>query len=66
MEGLNIQIRLKKLHKTQRWLLKQLQRKGFGTLREPRFSDILNGIYTTGCAPEVLAESDRILKEQES
>lgn len=65
MEGLNIQIRLKKLHLTQRWLVKQLHGRGFPTLYEPKLSDILNGAYTGPMADAVLGTSDRIIMEQE-
>ncbi|QAT48549.1 hypothetical protein EQM14_01445 [Caproiciproducens sp. NJN-50] len=65
MEGLNIQIRLKKIHLTQRWLLQQLHERGFGSLYEPLLSSILKGIYTGPLADSVISASEDILKEQE-
>ena len=66
LEGLNIQIKLKKLHLTQRWLIGQLRKRGFKTLYEPALSSILNEAYTGPMADAVIAASEEILKEQES
>lgn len=65
MEGREIKIRLLQMQKTQRWLLQQLHQQGFGKLHEPHFSDILNGVYTAGDAPNVIAAAERILDEQQ-
>lgn len=61
----NIKIRLIKLGKTQRWLLQEVQKHGFKTVHEPRFSSIINGVYTAGYAEQVLDLCDKILAEQE-
>lgn len=63
MPGTEIKIELLKLHLTQRWLLQQLHHRGFSTLHEPRFSDILNGVYTSGNAKEVLEAAEQVLNE---
>ncbi|WP_277668988.1 hypothetical protein [Caproiciproducens galactitolivorans] len=49
--------------KTQRWLLKEVKKRGFSTLHEPHFSDILNGVYTAKQAPQVLQACYIVLKE---
>ena len=49
--------------KTQRWLLKEVKKRGFLTLHEPHFSDILNGIYDAKQAPKVLQTCHSVLKE---
>ena len=64
MQGKNIKIKLIELHLTQRWLLQQLHHRGFSKLHEPHFSDILNGVYTAGDAPEVIAAAEKVLDEQ--
>ena len=48
---------------TQRWMLDQLRKRGFGNLAEVTISNINNGRYVTGCAASVLAEEERILAE---
>lgn len=48
--------------KTQRWLLKEVKKRGFSTLHEPHFSDILNGIYDAKQAPQVLRTCHTVLK----
>lgn len=65
MQGLEVKIRLTRMHLTQRWLLQQLHHRGFGKLHEPHFSDILNGVYTAGDAPEVIAAAEKVLDEQQ-
>ncbi len=65
MQGQNIKIRLLKMHLTQRWLLQQLHHRGFSKLHEPRFSDILNGIYTAGDTPKVLEAAEQVLDEED-
>jgi len=65
MQGLAIKVRLTQMQLTQRWLLQQLHHKGFSKLHEPRFSDILNGIYTVGNAQEVLEAAEQVLDEED-
>lgn len=65
MKGQKIKIQLVKLNLTQRWLLEKLQHRGFGTLYEPRFSDILRGKYTAGNASEVLEAAEKVLSDYE-
>ncbi len=65
MQGQKIKIRLLQLRKKQRWLLNQLRQRGFGKLSEPHLSDILNGIYVSGNAAEILEAAEQILSEQE-
>jgi len=62
----NIKIRLFKLGKTQRWLLKEVRKRGFSTLHEPKFSTIVNGYYTSGYAGRILDLCDIILKKEEN
>ena len=61
----NIKIRLIQLGKTQRWLLMELHKRGFSTVHEPLFSNIINGIYTAGCANVVLEAADELLAQYE-
>ena len=61
----NIKIRLLELGKTQRWLLEEVQKRGYKTVHEPKFSSIINGVYTAGYSEQVLDLCDAILKEQE-
>lgn len=63
MCGQDIKIQLLKLHLTQRWLLEKLHHRGFATLHEPKFSNVLNGVYTAGDASEIIDAADRVLKE---
>lgn len=60
----DIKKRLIDLGKTQRWLVKQLNKRGFPTLRENAFSAIINGSYSRGYAQQVLDLADEILAEQ--
>lgn len=67
--GIDIVIQLKQLKKrgqpsTQRWLLDRLHENGFPDLSESTLSNILNGRYTVGCAPDVLREAHKIVDEQ--
>lgn len=63
MQGLEIKIRLTRMHLTQRWLLQRLHHRGYGKLHEPHFSDILNGVYTAGDASDVIAAAEEVLDE---
>lgn len=63
--GVDIKIRLLKAGKTQRWLLKELRKRGFSGLYEPALSSILNGTYGGGMSNEVLELTDSILSEVE-
>jgi hypothetical protein len=65
MQGTEIKIELLKRHLTQRWLLQQLHHRGFGKLHEPHFSDILNGVYTAGDAPDIIAAAEKVLDDQQ-
>lgn len=67
--GIDIVIQLKQLKKqgqpgTQRWLLDRLHESGFPNLQEATLSNILNGRYTVGCAPDVLREAYKIVNAQ--
>jgi len=61
-----VKIRLVKLHKTQRWLLAEVKKRGYSNLHEPIFSDILGGKYCTEMADGVLSTVEQILTEHES
>ena len=63
--GVDIKIRLLKAGKTQRWLLKELRKRGFSSLYEPALSSILNGTYSGRMANEVLELTEVILSEIE-
>jgi len=63
--GIDIKIRLLKLGKTQRWALEQLKHRGYSTMTEQRLSNIIRGVYTIGCAREVLEALNQIIDEAE-
>lgn len=65
LEGKNIKIQLMSLGKTQRWLLEQLHKHGFVSLRESTLSSILSGAYVAPLADSVLDVSGKILNGQE-
>lgn len=62
--GLQIQIELKKRGLTQRWLLGELRKRGFGALTEATLSSVLSGSYTVGCADAVKAAAQQIIEAQ--
>lgn len=62
-KGLEIQVELKRKKKTQRWLLDELQKRGYTNVNEKLLSHILNGRYPWRLGREVLAISHEILKQ---
>lgn len=60
-----IKDRLKKLGKTQVWLIFQLRERGIET-QPPLMSSIINGVYTYPQAQRVLKVCDEILTEAET
>lgn len=62
---MEIRERLKKLGKTQNWLILQMKAQGVSVLTS-EFSNILNGVMTTPKAKKVIALCDEILTKHES
>lgn len=60
-----IKDRLKKLGKTQVWLIFQLRERGI-EIQPPLMSSIINGVYTYPQAQRVLKGCDEILTEAET
>ena len=60
-----IRDRLKKLGKTQVWLIFQLRERGI-EIQPPLMSSIINGVYTYPQAQRVLKVCDEILTEAET
>lgn len=60
-----IKDRLKKLGKTQVWLIFQLRERGI-EIQPPLMSSIINGVYTYPRAQRVLKVCDEILTEAET
>ena len=60
-----IKDRLKKLGKTQVWLIFQLRERGI-KIQPPLMSSIINGVYTYPQAQRVLKVCDEILTEAEN
>ena len=60
-----VKIKLVKLHKTQRWLLSEVKKRGYSTMHEPIFSDILNGKYCTEWSDGVLSTVEQVLSAYE-
>ena len=60
-----IKDRLKKLGKTQVWLIFQLRERGI-EIQPPLMSSIINGVYTYPQAQRVLKACDEILTEVEN
>ena len=60
-----IKDRLKKLDKTQVWLIFQLRERGI-EIQPPLMSSIINGVYTYPQAQRVLKVCDEILTEAEN
>ena len=60
-----IKDRLKKLGKTQVWLIFQLRERGI-EIQPPLMSSIINGVYTYPQAQRVLKVCDEILTEVEN
>ena len=60
-----IKDRLKKLNKTQVWLIFKLRERGI-TVQPPEMSSIIRGVCTYPKAKVVLDECDKILNERES
>lgn len=60
-----IKDRLKKLGKTQVWLIFQLRERGI-EIQPPLMSSIINGVYTYPQAQRVLKVCDEILTEAET
>ena len=60
-----IKDRLKKLGKTQVWLIFQLRERGID-IQPPLMSSIINGVYTYPQAQRVLKVCDEILTEAEN
>ena len=61
-----VKIKLVKLHKTQRWLLAEVKKRGYSTMHEPIFSDILNGKYHTEWSDGVMKAAEQVLSKEES
>lgn len=61
--ALSMKARLADAQLTQRWMLDQLHKRGFGALAESTLSDINRGRYTGRCSSPVLVEEERILAE---
>ncbi|MDU7339326.1 MAG: hypothetical protein E7L17_14580 [Clostridium sp.] len=69
MDGLKVReclIRLKQADKniSQRWLVRQLRKNGFGTLWEPAFTNILDGLKTA--SSEAILETALEILEKEA
>lgn len=62
---MEIRERLKKLGKTQNWLILRMKERGVSVLTS-EFSNILNGVLTTPKAKKVLTLCDEILTKHES
>ncbi len=62
---LTIKDRLKKLGKTQVWLIFELRKRGI-EVQPPLLSSIINGVYTYPQAQRVLKVCDEILTEVEN
>lgn len=60
-----IKDRLKRLKKTQVWLIFELRKRGI-EVQPPLLSSIINGVYTYPMAQRVLKACDEILKEVEN
>ena len=60
-----IKDRLKKLNKTQVWLIFKLRERGI-EVQPPLLSSVINGVYTYPMAQRVLKAWDEILKEVEN
>lgn len=60
-----IKDRLKKLNKTQVWLIFKLRERGI-EVQPPLLSSVINGVYTYPMAQRVLKACDEILKEVEN
>lgn len=60
-----IKERLKKIKKTQVWLIFELRKRGVD-IQPPLLSSIINGVYTYPQAKKVLAVCDIILSEVEN
>ena len=60
-----IKDRLKKLNKTQVWLIFELRKRGI-EMQPPLMSSIINGVYAYPQASRVLKVCDEILKEVEN
>lgn len=60
-----IKDRLKKLGKTQVWLILELRKRGV-EIQPPLMSSIINGVYTYPQAQRVLKVCDEILTEVEN
>lgn len=70
MEGWKIReylLRLKQVDRniTQRWLVKQLRKRGFSTLWEPRFTNILDGMKSADSDAVLETSLDILQKEAE-
>ena len=63
VRGKQIKKKLLDIDKSQRWLLAELHKNGFGTLYETRLSGILSGSCPGGCAESVLKTPEIIIKE---
>lgn len=64
ISGRNISINLKLIDQSQRWLLKNLRKKGFPKLAEPTLSNIVNDLYQTEYAEDVKREAMFIIKQE--
>jgi hypothetical protein len=62
-EGEKIKQQLKQEGRSMKWLWRIVRTKGFSTLAYTRFSEILNGSYLGGYAPEVIKTSWQIMKD---
>lgn len=60
-----IKDRLKKLGKTQVWLIFELRKRGID-IQPPLMSSIINGVYTYPQANRILVVCDEILKKVEN
>ena len=60
-----IKDRLKKLNKTQVWLIFKLRKRGI-EVQPPLLSSVINGVYTYPQAQRVLKVCDEILTEAEN
>ena len=60
-----IKDRLKKLNKTQVWLIFKLRERGI-EVQPPLLSSVISGVYTYPMAQRVLKACDEILKEVEN
>ena len=64
--GTDIKIELLKLHKTQRWLVEEVRKRGYSRMDATRLSSILTGTYIGGDALEVLKLCEQMVEDEKT